>query len=133
VYQQKVYGLEEVRLYVGYEYQDCTTATNGGANVSGGGGPIWQTMTALLAGFQPTISDIGGWGVNIHHRLAQGETDRQADRQIRHIRQTDQTHQILGSHPAQFDSAISCTLVKENIGVLNQNSHHPLFHIFLHV
>jgi hypothetical protein len=110
VYQQKVYGLEEVRLYVGYEYQDCTAA----ANVSGGGGgggPIWQTITALLAGFQPTISDIGGWGVNIHHRLAQGETDRH----IRQIRQTDQTHQILGSHPAQFDSAISCTLVKENI------------------
>jgi len=92
VYQQKVYGLEEVRLYVGYEYQDCTAAANGGANSpvgGGGGGPIWQTMTALLAGFQPTISDIGGWGVNIHHRLAQGETDRQtdtSDRQIRHIR-----------------------------------------------
>jgi hypothetical protein len=87
VYQQKVYGLEEVRLYIGYEYQDCTTA----ANVSGGGGgPIWQTMAALLAGFQPTISDVGGWGVNIHHRLAQGEIDRQthdtSDGQIRHIR-----------------------------------------------
>ena len=78
VYEQKVYGQEEVRLYVGYEYQDCTSAatgdtdsTNGGDGVSGG--PIWKTMTALLAGFQPTISDIGGWGVNIHHRLARGE------------------------------------------------------------
>jgi hypothetical protein len=79
VYQQKVYGLEEVRLYVGYEYQDCTAAAN--VSGGGGGGPIWQTITALLAGFQPTISDIGGWGVNIHHRLAQGETDRQTDRQ----------------------------------------------------
>jgi hypothetical protein len=79
VYNQKVYGMVEALVAVGYEYHDCG-GNGGGGNgsdfsESGGGGgssTIWQTLSVKLAGFQPSISDIGGWSVNIHHRLAQG-------------------------------------------------------------
>jgi hypothetical protein len=85
VYNQKVYGMVEALVSVGYEYGVCSQpksrrgSANGGGAVngsetseSGGGGTVWQTLSVKLAGFQPAISDIGGWTVNIHHRLAQG-------------------------------------------------------------
>ena len=78
VYNQKVYGTEEALVSVGYEYDDCSSPANSsgggsGGGGGGGGGAIWETVMVVLAGFQPAISDIGGWAVNIHHRLAQGE------------------------------------------------------------
>ncbi|XP_023248034.1 teneurin-a [Copidosoma floridanum] len=54
VYKQKVYGVAQARVSVGYQYSSCPSV-------------IWETQTASLEGHQDTISDIGGWGLDIHH------------------------------------------------------------------
>lgn len=54
VYKQKVYGVSIARISVGYQYSTCAQ-------------PVWETQTAKLQGFDVDISDIGGWGLDIHH------------------------------------------------------------------
>ncbi|XP_055298195.1 teneurin-a isoform X7 [Sitodiplosis mosellana] len=54
VYKQKVYGISIAHISVGYQYSTCAQ-------------PIWETQTAKLQGFDVDISDIGGWGLDIHH------------------------------------------------------------------
>lgn len=54
VYKQKVYGVAQARVSVGYQYSSCSAI-------------IWETQTATLQGFDVDISDVGGWGLDIHH------------------------------------------------------------------
>ncbi|XP_058794630.1 teneurin-a isoform X3 [Phymastichus coffea] len=54
VYKQKVYGVAQARVSVGYQYSSCPQI-------------IWETQTATLQGFDVDISDVGGWGLDIHH------------------------------------------------------------------
>ena len=54
VYKQKVYGISQAKVSVGYKHSTCHRI-------------IWETQTAILHGFDVDISDIGGWGLNIHH------------------------------------------------------------------
>ncbi|XP_011183401.2 teneurin-a isoform X2 [Zeugodacus cucurbitae] len=54
VYRQKVYGVTIARISVGYQHSTCKT-------------PVWITQTAKLQGYDVDISDIGGWGLDIHH------------------------------------------------------------------
>lgn len=50
----QVYGIAQARISVGYQHSSCPE-------------PIWETQTATLQGFDVDISDIGGWGLDIHH------------------------------------------------------------------
>lgn len=54
VYKQKVYGTAQAKVSIGYQHTSCIE-------------PIWETQTVTLKGFDVDISDIGGWGVDIHH------------------------------------------------------------------
>lgn len=54
VYKQKVYGTALAKISVGYQHSTCKE-------------PVWETQTATLQGFDVDISDIGGWGLDIHH------------------------------------------------------------------
>lgn len=54
VYKQKVYGVAQAKVSVGYQHSSCEE-------------PVWETQTADLKGFDVDISDIGGWGLDIHH------------------------------------------------------------------
>uniref|UniRef100_A0A1Y1LMI1 Tenascin-like protein n=2 Tax=Photinus pyralis TaxID=7054 RepID=A0A1Y1LMI1_PHOPY len=54
VYKQKVYGIAQAKISIGYEHSTCLE-------------PVWETQTATLQGFDVDISDIGGWGLDIHH------------------------------------------------------------------
>ncbi|XP_033329180.2 teneurin-a transmembrane protein isoform X3 [Megalopta genalis] len=54
VYKQKVYGVAQARISIGYQHSTCTSV-------------IWETQTASMQGFDVDISDIGGWGLDIHH------------------------------------------------------------------
>lgn len=54
VYKQKVYGVAIARISVGYQYTSCAV-------------PVWESQTAKLQGFDVDISDVGGWGLDIHH------------------------------------------------------------------
>ncbi|EAT34453.1 AAEL013308-PA, partial [Aedes aegypti] len=54
VYKQKVYGTAVARISIGYQHSTCKDI-------------IWETQTAKLQGFEVDISDIGGWGLDIHH------------------------------------------------------------------
>ena len=54
VYNQKVFGMTEARVAVGYQYSDCPFT-------------LWETQTTMMTGFQVDISDVGGWNIDIHH------------------------------------------------------------------
>uniref|UniRef100_A0A182SX28 Uncharacterized protein n=1 Tax=Anopheles maculatus TaxID=74869 RepID=A0A182SX28_9DIPT len=54
VFKQKVYGIAMARISIGYEHATCR-------------GIVWETRTVKLQGFDVDISDIGGWGLDIHH------------------------------------------------------------------
>ncbi|XP_076303284.1 teneurin-a transmembrane protein isoform X10 [Lasioglossum baleicum] len=54
VYKQKVYGVAQARISIGYQHSTCLSV-------------IWETQTASMQGFDVDISDIGGWGLDIHH------------------------------------------------------------------
>lgn len=54
VYKQKVYGVANAKISIGYEHSTC-------ANI------VWETQTATLQGFDVDISDVGGWSLDIHH------------------------------------------------------------------
>ncbi|XP_064481660.1 teneurin-m-like isoform X2 [Ornithodoros turicata] len=55
VYRQKVYGVALATIYVGYEYSSCPTV-------------IWEVQTTQVSGHDMSISEIGGWNLDIHHR-----------------------------------------------------------------
>ncbi|BES99420.1 EGF-like domain [Nesidiocoris tenuis] len=54
VYKQKVYGVAQAKISVGYEHSTCSNI-------------VWETQTAILQGFDVDISDVGGWSLDIHH------------------------------------------------------------------
>ncbi|XP_046747873.1 teneurin-a isoform X4 [Diprion similis] len=54
VYKQKVYGVAQARVSIGYQHSSCQSV-------------VWETQTATLHGFDVDISDVGGWGLDIHH------------------------------------------------------------------
>uniref|UniRef100_A0A8C7HXX0 Teneurin-4 n=1 Tax=Oncorhynchus kisutch TaxID=8019 RepID=A0A8C7HXX0_ONCKI len=57
VYSQKVYGLSEAFVSVGYEYESCPDLI------------LWEKRTAILQGYEITASNLGGWALNKHHAL----------------------------------------------------------------
>ncbi|XP_068388411.1 teneurin-3 isoform X4 [Eschrichtius robustus] len=56
-YNQKVYGLSEAVVSVGYEYESCLDLT------------LWEKRTAILQGYELDASNMGGWTLNKHHVL----------------------------------------------------------------
>ncbi|CAB1348377.1 unnamed protein product [Coregonus sp. 'balchen'] len=57
VYSQKVYGLSEAFVSVGYEYESCPDLI------------LWEKRTAVLQGYEITASNLGGWALDKHHAL----------------------------------------------------------------
>ncbi|XP_043910272.1 teneurin-1 isoform X2 [Protopterus annectens] len=57
IYGQKVSGLTEVLVSVGYEYETCVDLV------------IWEKRTVMLQGFEMDGSNLGGWSLNKHHIL----------------------------------------------------------------
>lgn len=55
IYRQRVYGTTTAVVKVGYEYEDCPQV-------------IWNVQTTKISGQDLTVSDVGGWDINIHHR-----------------------------------------------------------------
>ncbi|XP_076273630.1 teneurin transmembrane protein Ten-m isoform X3 [Rhynchophorus ferrugineus] len=55
VYRQRVYGVTTAIVKVGYQYSDCKDT-------------IWDVQTTKLSGHDMSISDVGGWNLDIHHR-----------------------------------------------------------------
>ncbi|GFU21464.1 teneurin-m [Nephila pilipes] len=55
VYRQKVYGVATATVYVGYEYRSCPKI-------------IWEVQTTQVSGHDMSVSDIGGWNLDIHHK-----------------------------------------------------------------
>ena len=49
-----MYGVATAIVRVGYEYSDC-------------GQIMWDTQTTTIAGSDISISEIGGWNLDIHH------------------------------------------------------------------
>uniref|UniRef100_A0A8C8RAV1 Teneurin-1 n=1 Tax=Pelusios castaneus TaxID=367368 RepID=A0A8C8RAV1_9SAUR len=57
IYGQKVSGLAEAMVSVGYEYETCHDFI------------LWEKRTAILQGFEMDASNLGGWSINKHHIL----------------------------------------------------------------
>lgn len=55
VYRQRVYGVTTAVVKVGYEYNNCSDI-------------IWDVQTTKLSGHDMSISEVGGWNLDIHHR-----------------------------------------------------------------
>ena len=57
-----MYGVATAIVRVGYEYADCRQV-------------IWDTQTTKIAGSDISISEIGGWNLDIHHayNIPEGE------------------------------------------------------------
>lgn len=49
-----MYGVVQAKVSIGYQHSTCED-------------PVWETQTADIKGFDVDISDIGGWGLDIHH------------------------------------------------------------------
>ncbi|XP_051920619.1 teneurin-3 isoform X7 [Hippocampus zosterae] len=56
-YNQKVYGLAEAVVSVGYEYESCLDVVH------------WEKRTALLQGYEVDAANMGGWMLDKHHVL----------------------------------------------------------------
>ncbi|XP_069826830.1 teneurin-2 [Dendropsophus ebraccatus] len=56
-YGQKVYGLSDTVVSVGFEYETCL------------GLILWEKRTAVLQGFELDPSNLGGWSLDKHHIL----------------------------------------------------------------
>ncbi|XP_061472765.1 teneurin-2 isoform X3 [Rhineura floridana] len=56
-YGQKVYGLSDAVVSVGFEYETCPSMI------------LWEKRTALLQGFELDPSNLGGWSLDKHHVL----------------------------------------------------------------
>ncbi|XP_042538329.1 teneurin-1 isoform X2 [Dipodomys spectabilis] len=57
IYGQKVWGLAEALVSVGYEYESCPDFI------------LWEQRTVTLQGFEMDASNLGGWSLNKHHIL----------------------------------------------------------------
>ncbi|XP_074917885.1 teneurin-4 isoform X1 [Chelonoidis abingdonii] len=57
VYSQKVYGLSEAFVSVGYEYESCPDLI------------LWEKRMAVLQGYEIDASKLGGWSLDKHHAL----------------------------------------------------------------
>ncbi|XP_036595867.1 teneurin-1 isoform X5 [Trichosurus vulpecula] len=57
IYGQKVSGLTEAIVSVGYEYEMCPDFI------------LWEKRTVVLQGFEMDASNLGGWSLNKHHVL----------------------------------------------------------------
>uniref|UniRef100_A0A3Q3EVQ4 Teneurin transmembrane protein 4 n=1 Tax=Kryptolebias marmoratus TaxID=37003 RepID=A0A3Q3EVQ4_KRYMA len=57
VYSQKVSGLSEAFVSVGFEYESCPDLI------------LWEKRTAVLQGYEITASKLGGWTIDKHHAL----------------------------------------------------------------
>ncbi|XP_039149078.1 teneurin-m isoform X4 [Drosophila simulans] len=55
IYRQRVYGVTTAVVKVGYQYTDCTDI-------------VWDIQTTKLSGHDMSISEVGGWNLDIHHR-----------------------------------------------------------------
>ncbi|XP_022239152.1 teneurin-m-like isoform X2 [Limulus polyphemus] len=55
VYRQKVYGIATATVHIGYEYSSCPQI-------------IWEVQNTQVSGHDMSISEIGGWNLDIHHR-----------------------------------------------------------------
>lgn len=55
IYKQRVYGITTAVVKVGYQYADCQSV-------------IWDIQTTKLSGHDMSISEVGGWNLDIHHR-----------------------------------------------------------------
>ncbi|XP_050443335.1 teneurin-m isoform X3 [Adelges cooleyi] len=55
VYRQNVYGVTTALVKVGYEYTDCRNI-------------VWDVQTTKLSGNDMSISEVGSWNLDIHHR-----------------------------------------------------------------
>uniref|UniRef100_A0A672JS44 Teneurin-2 n=1 Tax=Salarias fasciatus TaxID=181472 RepID=A0A672JS44_SALFA len=56
-YGQRVYGLSEAVVSVGYEYESCASLI------------LWEKRTAILQGYELDPSNLGGWSLDKHHIL----------------------------------------------------------------
>uniref|UniRef100_A0A8C1LUJ7 Teneurin-2 n=1 Tax=Cyprinus carpio TaxID=7962 RepID=A0A8C1LUJ7_CYPCA len=56
-YRQRVHGLTEALVSVGYEYETCPSQT------------LWEKRTAVLQGYELNPSNLGGWSLDKHHML----------------------------------------------------------------
>ncbi|XP_056667535.1 teneurin-2 isoform X14 [Monodelphis domestica] len=56
-YGQRVYGLSDAVVSVGFEYETCPSLI------------LWEKRTALLQGFELDPSNLGGWSLDKHHML----------------------------------------------------------------
>ncbi|XP_077122099.1 teneurin-2-like isoform X7 [Ranitomeya variabilis] len=54
-YGQKVYGLSDAVVSVGFEYETCLSLI------------LWEKRTAVLQGFELDPSNLGGWSLDKHH------------------------------------------------------------------
>ncbi|KAF0298673.1 Teneurin-m [Amphibalanus amphitrite] len=95
VYSQRVYGVATAVVRVGYEYADCSQI-------------IWDTQTTAIAGSDISISEIGGWNLDIHHayNIPEGILQKGDGTNI-HLRQRPQVLRttVGGSH----QRPIACT------------------------
>ncbi|XP_039204685.1 teneurin-1 isoform X3 [Crotalus tigris] len=57
IYGQKVSGLAEAIVSVGYEYESCADLI------------LWEKRTVTLQGFELDASNLGGWSLDKHHIL----------------------------------------------------------------
>ena len=55
VYRQRVYGTTTALVKVGYEYEGCSLI-------------IWNVQSTRISGQDLSVSNIGGWDLDIHHR-----------------------------------------------------------------
>ncbi|XP_066534387.1 teneurin-3 [Hoplias malabaricus] len=56
-YNQRVYGLSEAVVSVGFEYESCLDLI------------LWEKRTAVLQGYELDASNMGGWTLDKHHVL----------------------------------------------------------------
>ncbi|TKS69408.1 Teneurin-3 [Collichthys lucidus] len=56
-YGQRVYGLSEAVVSVGFEYESCLDLI------------LWEKRTAILQGYELDASSMGGWTLDKHHIL----------------------------------------------------------------
>lgn len=54
-FRQRVYGVTTASVKVGYQYSDCKDI-------------MWDVQTTKLSGHDMSISEVGGWNLDIHHR-----------------------------------------------------------------
>uniref|UniRef100_A0A674BQX6 Teneurin-2 n=1 Tax=Salmo trutta TaxID=8032 RepID=A0A674BQX6_SALTR len=56
-YRQRIYGLTQASVSVGFEYETCPSQI------------LWEKRTAVLQGYELLPSNLGGWSLDKHHSL----------------------------------------------------------------